>query len=240
LPIGTEEGRLQRVEGDFQLTLGRKVRFDLFASERRDPAGAIVGVDADLERLAPLVTELRGDGGKAAVALEAELSAIGTLDLSCVEMAGGGRYALAFDLRAEAGVAHEVASAERRYGKRLEEAQALLARVYSKRTRQEVAPKEVKGLVRALEKIFGARGRWEASLIRALYDRLAPLARGRRTSADHERVFWMLAGFCLRPGVGHARDDERVAALFGQFDQRLAHPDRRSFQQFWICWRRVA
>src|SRR5690606_12648709 len=56
----------------------------------------------------------------------------------------------------------------------------------------------------------------------------------------HERVFWMLAGFCLRPGVGHARDDERVAALFGQFDQRLAHPDRRSFQQFWICWRRVA
>src|SRR5690606_26263475 len=82
LPIGTEEGRLRRVEGDFQLTLGRKVRFDLFASERRDPAGAIVGVDADLERLAPLVTELRGDGGKAAVALEAELSAIGTLDLS--------------------------------------------------------------------------------------------------------------------------------------------------------------
>jgi len=246
LPMGVEEGDVQRVEGDYALTVGQKVRFELHAADRRDEAGAVVSLD-DHDRLAPLVTELRArdDEKRLPVALEAELSAIGTLDLSCVEAhppegARAKRYALAFDLMAE-GVGHEEASAGRRYGKQLVEAQALIERVFSKRTRKEVEPKEVKGLQRSLEKIFGKRGHWEASLIRALFDILFRHHKGRRVSAEHERMFWMLAGYCLRPGIGHAKDDDRVSGLFRLFDQRLAHHgELRSWQQFWICWRRVA
>lgn len=274
LPMGVGEGVVQRVEGDYALTVGQKVRFDLYAADAAAEVGDVVVVDeGHHERLAPLVTELRetrrrGPSSRSVpVALEAELSAIGTLDLSAVTIApptpdardvdeggatpapAGRRYALAFDLGSASagdastggGRAHEEVSAARRYGQRLVEAQTLIERVFSKRTRKDVSPREVKGLVRRLEKQFGPRGAWEASLVRALFDFLITLGRGRRTSAEHERVFWMLAGYCLRPGVGHARDADRVARLASLSASRLAHPSsRRSWEQFWICWRRIA
>ncbi|MEM9695276.1 MAG: heat-shock protein Hsp70, partial [Myxococcota bacterium] len=38
-----------------------------------------------------------------------------------------------------------------------------------------------------------------------------------------------------------ARDEDRVAAMFEQFESRLAHPaELRNWEQFWIAWRRVA
>lgn len=77
--------------------------------------------------------------------------------------------------------------------------------------------------------------------MRALFDILFRHHKGRRVTAEHERMFWMLAGYCLRPGIGHAKDEDRVKGLFRLFDQRLAHHgELRSWQQFWICWRRVA
>jgi hypothetical protein len=66
------------------------------------------------------------------------------------------------------------------------------------------------------------------------------LERGRRRSPDHERLYWLLAGFCLRPGRGAARDPERTAALFALFAGGIAHREARVWQQFWIAWRRVS
>lgn len=245
LPRGTEEGEVQRVDREMDVVVNKAVRFDVYASDRPGALGQLTGIGREHDRLAPLVTKLEdySERKKMPVALEAQLSAIGTLELACVERETDKprRFALAFDLRVEdeAG-GHEVTTAASRYGKRLEEARAAVERVYSKRTRKEVEQKVVKGLVRELEKIFGKRSKWDASLLRALYDVVWTHHRGRKTTADHERIFWMLAGFCLRPGVGHARDEERATALFKLFDQRLAHPETRTWQQFWICWRRVA
>jgi hypothetical protein len=65
--------------------------------------------------------------------------------------------------------------------------------------------------------------------------------RGRRRTADHERVFWQLAGFCLRPGFGDPGDATRVAALGALFLEWLAFPgETRGWQAFWIAARRVA
>ncbi len=245
LPRGTEEGSPCRVDRALEVMVNQPVRFEIYAADRAATLGEVAAVEEEAERLAPLVTTLeeRGGRGTLPVVLEAELSAIGTLELACVEVAPERprRFALAFDLRVdETAGGHEVSTAASRYGKRLEEARAAVDRVYSKRTRTEVEAREVKGLVRRLESIFGKRAKWEASLLRALYDVLWTHHRGRRTSAEHERVFFMLAGFCLRPGTGHARDEERGRALFGLFEQRLAHAELRSWQQFWIAWRRVA
>jgi hypothetical protein len=246
LPRGTEEGEVKRVDREMDVVVNQPVRFDVYATDRAGALGELTGIGAEHDRLAPLVTTLEdySDKKKLRVALEAELSAIGTLELACVERGGekARRFALAFDLRVEEeGGGHEVTTAASRYGKRLDEARAAIENVYSKRTRKTVERREVKGLVRTLEKIFGKRSKWDASLLRALYDMVWTHHRGRKTSAEHERMFWMLAGFCLRPGIGHARDEERAKALFKLFEQRLAHPDElRSWQQFWICWRRIA
>jgi hypothetical protein len=63
----------------------------------------------------------------------------------------------------------------------------------------------------------------------------------RRRSPDHERVFWSLAGYYLRPGFGDPRDPDRVRVLWPLFDERLAFPaEARGWQQFFIAWRRVA
>ncbi len=245
LPRGTEEGERQRVDRDMEVTVNKSVRFEIYASDLEAGLGAVTGIGAEHERLAPLVTKLDDYSGKKTlpVVLEAELSAVGTLELACVDRTAESprRFALAFDLRVDEGSAgHEVTTAASRYGKRLEEARAAVDRIYSKRTRKLAEPREVKGIIRHLERIFGKRSKWDASLLRALYDVLWTHHRGRKTSVEHERVFWMLAGFCLRPGIGHARDQERVAGLFELFEQRLVHPELRGWQQFWICWRRVS
>jgi hypothetical protein len=101
--------------------------------------------------------------------------------------------------------------------------------------------REAKDLVRELERILGERSQWTIDVHRALYDALAPRAAARRRSPDHERVFWLLAGWCIRPGFGDPLDGARVAALAPRFEERLAFPDEpRGWQQFFIAWRRAA
>ena len=251
LPRGAEEGQRHRTDRlPLQVTVGRPVRFELFAGDELDEAGQVVTVGAAHDRLAPLVTTLADWGAgvsRIPVVLEAEISAIGTLELSCVEAEPHGkprRFALAFDLR-QAGDAerqgNEQVSAEARYGKRLEEATEAIETVFGKATCKTVPERDVKGLVRRLEKIFGKRASWDATLNRSLYDYLLRHFKRRRTSAEHERSFWMLAGYCLRPGVGFARDEERSNKLFSLFSQGLTHREEdRTWQQFWIAWRRIA
>ena len=51
------------------------------------------------------------------------------------------------------------------------------------------------------------------ALLRALFDALMQRARRRRRSAEHERLWLNLAGFCLRPGFGYALDEWRICLL---------------------------
>ncbi|WP_438015251.1 Hsp70 family protein [Sorangium sp. So ce315] len=279
VPRGAKEGSVHAAAGrTFALVVGRPVRFDLFASDdaREDRAGDIVPLEDDrFEALPPVAVAFdagaaraRGEeeGGKRAevrVQIEGELTAIGTLDLACVEVGAPAprRFRLAFQLRedgrsgraaggapAEGGAPAAEAGggpparphAATPGGKRLDEAREAIERVFGK-GRPDVAPREVKNLVRELERVLGERPTWTTETARALFDTLAPSARSRRRSADHERVFWSLAGYCLRPGFGDAGDPARIATIAPLFAERLAFPqEARSWQQFWIAWRRVA
>src|SRR5690606_16213645 len=119
-------------------------------------------------------------------------------------------------------------------------AEEALLRVFGK-GRKDVTPREVKDLLRTLEGKLGARKEWHLELCRRLADVLLAHLKARVRSEDHERLFWMLAGFCLRPGFGHALDRERLGLLWGAFDANLSHKDaERGWQQFWIAWRRVS
>jgi hypothetical protein len=65
--------------------------------------------------------------------------------------------------------------------------------------------------------------------------------RRRRRSADHERLWFNLTGFCLRPGFGYPLDDWRVGQLWSLYDQGIQYrDDARNLAEWWTTWRRVA
>lgn len=250
VPRGTKEGVVQVTEDRvFRLLVGRPVRFDLFASDEATghAPGQIIELDDEaFESLPPLATtvEARGGEGQIEVVLEGELTPVGTLDLACVEVDGPGaqRFRLAFQIRGEAEQI-EISRAPSRIqptigGRRLDEALDAIDRVFGK-GRKGVSPREVKDLVRELERILGERPSWTVQLARTLFDKLARLASARRRSADHERIFWLLAGYCIRPGFGDPLDPSRIEKLAPLFFERIQHNDPRVWQAFFIAWRRI-
>jgi molecular chaperone DnaK (HSP70) len=258
VPRGAQVGAAQKADRRrLSLVVGRPVRFELLASDDASGhrSGDVVTIDDDhFERLPPIATTIAAvTAGPAAarsvdVILEGELTEVGTLDLACVEVdvASPRRFRLAFQLRDPDGGAsvRPPATTTSPPGglptRALEQAREAIDRVFGK-SRGDVAARAVKDLVRDLERLLGERGAWTAPVARALYDAVFAGYGARRRSPDHERVFWQLSGFCLRPGFGDAGDPARVRALSPLFAQRLAFPDQaRTWQQFWIAWRRVA
>ncbi len=251
VPRGASEGATHQARGrTFVLAVGRPARFEWFASDEVDAkAGDVVGVDDDrFQRLPPLATTIQArDGGSPRdvnVSIEGELTPVGTLDIACVEVdvPSPRRFRLAFQLRA--GEAMPPTAPEPRPAgtgaRRHEPALDLIGRAFGK-PRADAGGRDAKDLVRELERHLGERAKWTIQTNRALFDALIAEARARRRSGDHERVFWLLAGWCVRPGFGDPLDPQRVAALTPLFEERLAFPaEVRGWQQFWIAWRRAA
>jgi molecular chaperone DnaK (HSP70) len=248
LPRGAEEGTAYVAEGRaFALTIGKPARFELFASaDANDDAGQIVAVDlaADLGRFEklPNVTARLGDAGRTRelrVAVRAELTAVGTLDLSCVEIAGENRaFRLSFQLRE--GDADHVRNSTRpppsASSSALLDARKMITTAFD--TSNERA---VKDLLRDLERRLGERNAWSIDLARSLFDVLAKVQPSRKRSADHERVFWLIAGYCVRPGFGFAGDEDRAHLFARLFSEKVTFSDNpRVWQQFFIAMRRAA
>ncbi len=262
VPRGAKEGERHVASGRrLALTIGRPVRFEVYASDdaRVDAAGQVVTLDEERhQRLPPLATSFSAEqssGKEVAVNLEGELTPVGTLELACVELEppedrAPQRFALAFDLRGEAPAEapEDIARKSLRPGRvsvrpegpRFDEAKELVLRVFGK-GKSDVKERAVKDLWRDLEKTLGERGSWSGELARSLFDVAAPHHAARRRSTDHERVWWMLAGYTLRPGYGHPLDPQRIRTLSPLFEQGLTFQgEARGWQQFWIAWRRVA
>jgi molecular chaperone DnaK (HSP70) len=259
VPRGAEPGEVHVADRHpLALIVGAPVRFELFASERAfgHRAGDVAAYDEQqFEALPPLAASFgRAHSGaqtgaaETTVVLEGELSEVGTLNLSCVavEPVGEGqraRYQLAFQIRPTGESLRPLPSTAptgRTSSRLLEEASRAIERIFSK-GKSDISPREVKDLQRDLERLLGERGQWSVSLNRTLFDVLFRYHRGRRKSADHERVFWQLGGYCLRPGFGDPGDATRVAHFAALFPELLAFgAEPRSWQAFWIAWRRVA
>jgi hypothetical protein len=253
VPRGAREGERALAQGrGLRLRVGRPVRFELYASDS-GPAhapGELVEIDDErFLKLPPVATSFdkaEESNEEVEVALEGELSPIGTLELACVErgLTPPRRFALAFELRGEAAPVSRASDRPRQSVRpaspRFDEAARAIERVFGK-AQAEVKEREVKDLMRELVRVLGERETWSGELTRALFDVIGPLNKSRRRSPDHERVFWMLAGYCLRPGLGHPLDPGRIRILTPLWEQGLAFPNEaRIWQQFWIAWRRVA
>ena len=257
LPRGSEEGREVALEGRrFGLRVGEPVRFHLVSATGDAPgrdappqAGELVDLDdLQAEPLPPLATVVRAGSGAAPrgrrdreipVRLAALLTEVGTLELLCIDVDDlQRRWRLEFQLRTE-GLPEPAAAVGPAAG-RLAEALDAIDRVFGSRDRG-IGPKEAKQLRSRLETLLGNRERWPTELLRALFDALWARVRGRHRSADHERLWLSLAGWCLRPGFGDPLDGWRIEQLWTIFEAGVQHSRQLQVNaEWWTLWRRVA
>jgi molecular chaperone DnaK (HSP70) len=255
IPRGQEEGqRVDLGERVFQLTLGRPVRFPLFSStaDRVERAGEVVPVAEDMQDLPPIHTVLKGartQAGSISVHLRAALTEIGTLELWCVSDSSPEQWRLEFELRGvecQEGMTVTESmppsfslvreAVEHVYG-----AKGGFTRGAGRGTTSASTAKEVKTLWTTLEKGLGPRDEWRVPVLRELWSVLFAGAVRRRRSADHERVFFQLLGYTLRPGFGYPLDDwrcEQTARLFSEGVQFVK--EKPIWTEFWVLWRRIA
>jgi len=245
LPRGTEPGHeLPLAERSFALTRGQPVRFDLVATTtgQAQPGELVKLAELDAQPLPPLAAVLPGDDAsrrELPVRLVSMLTEVGTLALHCIaEHDPARRWQLEFQLRSEHGDGGTAAPAG--LPPRFDEALTAVERVFGARDRQ-ADPKAVKQLRARLEALLGTRDRWTLATLRALYDALAQRARARRRSAEHERLWLSLAGWCLRPGFGDALDGWRAEQLWPLYEQGVQHGhDAQVNAEWWTLWRRAA
>lgn len=244
IPRGHEEGvPVDLDQRSFTLQLGRPVQFPLFSTtaDRLDRPGDVVAVDETFHPLPPIHTLLKRAGagsGTVPVHLRATLTPLGTLELWCVANTSDERWRLEFELRGA--VARPEATVIESMPERFGEARQLVGLVFGNKP-QPVPPKEVRDLVRNVEAAIGPRATWSLPLLRELWGVVFAGANKRRRSPHHERAFFQLLGFCLRPGFGYPLDDWRCEQTFGLFAQGVAaHHEQKVWREFWVTWRRIA
>jgi len=252
LPRGEKPGvEVRLTQRSFGLRLGRPVRFHL-VSTTADPQGAppqpgqLLDLDPlEVVRLPAIATVLRAQTAdtktEMPVQLAASLSEVGTLEVHCVAEDGSGqRWKLEFQLRGAEDDTQEATAGDDGLPPRLDEALQRIDRIFGSRN-QQVESREVRQLRGTLEHLLGARERWETPLLRRLFDALLDRAKGRRRSAEHERAWLNLAGWCLRPGFGHPLDEWRIEQLWALFETGVQyHKDSQVRAEWWTLWRRVA
>ena len=244
IPRGQEEGQpVDLKTRPFELMLGRPVQFPLFSttSNRIDRPGDVVEIDDEFRALPPIHTLFKGTASRTTIVpvhLRAVLTELGTLELWCVSNEGGERWRLEFELRGT--TAHTAATVKESMPARFDEVRAVVERVFGNQP-LPVASKEVKQLNRTLEKNIGPRDGWRLPLLRELWSTLYAGASRRRRSADHERVFFQLAGYSLRPGFGYPLDEWRCEQTFLLFNHSVKfHAEQPVWSEFWVMWRRLA
>ncbi|HKU41524.1 MAG TPA: Hsp70 family protein [Polyangiales bacterium] len=247
LPRGAEEGEEYTLEQrSFMLRIGKPVRFRILTStsERQHRPGELVSLDAGYQALPDIAAVIEGKQSsepELQVKLHAQLTEVGTLEMSLQGVADPSRrYQLEFQLR---GGAADVSSAPARLTQlhpKFGAAVQLIALFYGK-SQKDLEGRKLRNLRSDLEKLLGERDGWELPLLRELFGELLASAKRRRRSADHERVWLNLTGFCLRPGFGYPADAwrvQQVAALYNEGVQFAQ--DAMVWSQYWILWRRIA
>ena len=247
LPRGSEEGHaVELTDRTFALRVGQPVQFHLVSSSTDTPRqpGELTHLESDeFHSLPPIATVMDAaatDGlAEIPVKLVAALTETGTLQVHCARADDPSRrWQLEFQLRGRTTAAPGGVTVEPH--PRLAQAAEPISRIYGSRSK-DVNPKDVKRLRSDLEKTLGARDQWDTPLLRELFGVLWEGSGRRRRSASHERVWFNLAGFCLRPGFGYPLDGWRIDQLWPLFEQGVQFvPESQVWSEWWTLWRRAA
>ncbi len=250
MPKGTEEGQEVQLTGRrFALRLGQPVRFHLVSSsdDTKRQAGELYDIDVEhMITLPPLAAVLdieHHDKNEVEVELACSLTEVGTLNIECVSLSSEKqRWDVEFQLRKELSAQQQAATnvEEPALPARFAEAKDKIQTVFGHGTK-EFDPKAVKKLRNDLEKLLGKRDSWDMSLLRAIHDILMEGHKKRRRSITHERVWFNLTGYTLRPGFGYPLDEWRIQEIWPLYQQGLQFTkESQSWSEWWTCWRRAA
>ena len=250
LPRGAEEGEELVLRGrTFMLRVGQPVRFRLWTStvERAHRVGELVELGDGYQELPEIAVVLEpqpGDEKELAVMLHTGLTEVGTLEMrGDVVDQPSRRYKLEFELRQKRTTDAPGSGSPQRVTQlhpRFREATALIDSYFGK-ANKELEGKRIKTLRNDLEKVLGSREGWDTALLRELFGSLIAGQKRRRRSADHERLWLHLTGYCLRPGFGYPLDAFRVDQVWNLRAESIQFvPDAQVWSQWWILWRRIA
>ncbi|SDI66908.1 Hsp70 protein [Paraburkholderia steynii] len=249
LPRGMEEAHEVHLDDRvFALRLGQPVRFHLMSTvaDTRFKPGELTDLSqGDFIRLPPIATVVQrqqaSDADERPVKLTTSITEVGTLEVNCIATDDPSqRWLLQFELRRDeaSSTTHEDGESARHAS--LDHAIELIERAFGARA-SNVGPNEVKRLRAQLEHTLGPRENWDVALLRELFGALWDRAKRRRRSADHERLWLNLAGYCLRPGFGYPLDEWRVEQLWSIFDDGIQYiHESRVWSEWWTLWRRAA
>lgn len=247
MPASAEPGEnLEITDPKFSLRVSEPIEFPLYVSSIRltDNAGELVPIDPEhMKALPPLRTVLKTrkkNAEQISVYLNARLTEIGTLELSCRSVEDNRSWRLQFDIRSATQTdvsAHE--SAAEGEGVLAEEdwqqTWAVLEGVFG-----ESGQEKPSALAKRIAKEIGlSRSEWPSSLLRNIWEALMDRESARRRSANHEARWLNLLGFSLRPGYGLALDDWRVAETWKALNGKLVHSVPNCRSEWWILWRRI-
>lgn len=254
LAKGTEEGQEIRLTSRrFALTLNEPVRFNLLTAtadtilhEQAIQNGLLTDVDQDrMLPLPPYITELKlsdqaeqrgNQKQREEVYLASQLTPVGTLKLECVSVHHNDkRWQVEFEVRRKA----EQHDANIDLPKQFEQAKNQITRLYSG-NKQPGQEKAIKTLGKDLEKYIGKKESWNSAVARQLFDVFAQGRKRRRRSDLHEKNWFRLAGFCMRPGFGDATDPWRIELIWPLYEQSIQFPSHQSWSDWWVFWRRVS
>ena len=245
VPKGMYEGAEYEVDKTFQARLGRPVTFQLFSGDTQTQArvGELVDSDAQLSLMAPIQTVLNLPS-EVPVRMHTHVTEVGTLEISLhMTQEALATWKLDFTTRvepSESDTGKSGASPKQALPARIDDAKEQIDNFYGKKAKG-VDAKGVKNLRRKLEKILGPRDEWSLVTNRELCGLLLSHAKRRRRSADHERVFFQLVGFTLRPGFGAVLDDWRISEVWNLFSDGVQYvKEKPNWAAYWLMWRRVA
>jgi molecular chaperone DnaK (HSP70) len=239
--------RFSATQHPLELQLGQPVQFPLWSSSTRlaDRVGELITInEGEASQLPPIYTALTAGKSRDAktirVAIESELSEIGTVGMWCVEIDSGRRWQLDFDIRstletdrsAHDGTGEAAGIVDDDTVLRCDDA---IRQVFESHT---LDPNKLVSELQ--ERVELKRDDWPPSLLRKVWQILIDQEPGRRKSPQHEARWLNLLGYCLRPGYGVAVDDWRVSKTWKAVYGKLVFAKSQSRCESLVLWRRIA
>ncbi|MBT5967538.1 MAG: molecular chaperone DnaK, partial [Gammaproteobacteria bacterium] len=226
----------------FSLRLGQPVSFHLVSltGGNEYKPGDMTSISDDFHPLPPLAVAFDQQANQASVEvtvqLSVSLSEVGTLQIQCVSVEKPlQRWDVQFQIRKTQSfaIAKELPT-------NFNQAVAQIEAIFGSKSK-DINPKAVKSLRADLEKLLGLRSDWSSHLLRELFTVLLEVSKNHRRSANHERVWLSLIGYCLRPGFGYQLDNWRVEQLWKVYSNKIQFVNEtQNWSEWWTLWRRIS
>lgn len=242
LPKGTPKEEQVKLSQRFKVRMGEQVQFPLYrCDDHLDcEVGELKADDTGLHFVSNLVTELDGnaDSELVEISLSAIMTEVGILKVDLRSESLNDQWTLHFGV-AKASEEQKSGDQDGPLHSNMGQAEEHLVKCFSAAGQKEY-PELVKSLKQDLDRLLGDRDEWNLATSRRLVDKLLAVKGGRTKSAQHERQWLQLIGFCLRPGFGALGDEARVEQTMNATKQGPKHDQAPVWGQHWTLYRRIA